>query len=225
MNFRVQARCHGSPMLQQEAPDHQQEGPTVVAPPQAGVGFTLKRSKQVKADILTLPRFSRIDAIRAIYGSAVASNLVSFATCANWPENHADCPKISPSLNDTPSFSVEGVVATGNVNYKKSTFLLFINGRTADCLPLKTAIESAYVALHSKAASFWAFVDVRVPTAHVDVNVHPTKSEVALLFQPEMIEAVRVEIEAVLSSCHSVRTFARGDPSRQWPLSGVQPGC
>lgn len=123
-----------------------------------------------------------------------------------------------------PSFSVEGLVATGNVTYKKSTFLVFINGRAADCAPLKGAVESAYVVLHSKAASFWAFVDVRVPTAHVDVNIHPTKSEVALLFQPEIIDAVRVEVEAVLSSCHGVRTFARADPTRQRPLSGVQPG-
>ena len=171
------------------------------------MGLSLKRSKQVKPDLLTLPHYSRTDAVRAAYGAAIATNLAPFSTTTSWPTAHASDPGRCPL--DTPSFSVEGLAATSNAAVKKSTLVLFINGRPADCAPLKSAIEAAYAALHSKAATFWAFVDVRVPAGHVDVNIHPTKSEVALLFQPELIEAVQAEVESVLASSHSVRTFAR----------------
>lgn len=178
----------------------------------AGVGITLKRHKQVKPDLLTLPRFSRQEAVRAVYGAAVAAHLAPFSAAANWPGEHGNAPAASSAQDDLPTFSVEGLASTGDAAHKKSTLVLFVNGRTCECAALKTALESAYAALHSKAA-FWAFVDVRVPPAHVDVNIHPTKASVALLFQPELIEAVRSAVEGQLSDGHDVRSFARASPS------------
>jgi DNA mismatch repair protein MLH1 len=183
----------------------------------AGVGITLKRSKQAKADILTLPRFSRTDVIRAVYGSAVSKNVRPFSAASpNWPERAA-CP---PSAEE-PTFSVEGLVSTGDTAVKRTSLIIFINGRPTECTPFKAALDSAYAMLHSKAASYWAFVDVRVPASHVDVNIHPTKSEVALLFQPELIEAVRAAVEAVLSTCHDVRSFARSGAAAATPIPGA----
>ena len=121
---------------------------------------------------------------------------------------------------DTPAFSVSGLAATGNAAVRKSTLVLFINGRAAECAPLRAAVESAYVALHSKAATFWVCIDARVPPGHVDVNIHPTKTEVALLFQPELIEAARSALERVLEGAHNVRSFARSGPTQQ-PISGA----
>jgi DNA mismatch repair ATPase MutL len=112
-------------------------------------------------------------------------------------------------------------VSTGDTAVKKTTLVFFINGRPTDCPALKAALDSAYAALHSKAATYWAFVDARVPAAHVDVNIHPTKSEVALLFQPELAEAVRSAVEEVLSTCHDVRSFARPRTAAVGPMPGA----
>lgn len=187
----------------------------------AGVGVTLKRAKQVKADVLTLPRFARADAVRAVYGAPVATNLVAFSASENWSGDHSrDTSAALAAPVDTPAFSIDGLAATGNAAVRKSTLVLFINGRAAECAPLRAAVESAYVALHSKAATFWVFIDARVPPGHVDVNIHPTKTEVALLFQPELIEAARSALERVLEGAHNVRSFARSGPTQQ-PISGA----
>jgi DNA mismatch repair protein, C-terminal domain len=187
----------------------------------AGVGLSLKRAKQVKPDVMTLPRHVRVDAVRAAYGAAVAANLTPFAAAANWPEHHADAP-VATAAVDAPTFSVDGLASTSNAGCKKSTLVLFINGRSAECGPLKAAVESAFGALHAKGAAFWVFVDARVPCGHVDVNVHPTKREVALLFQPELVEAVQAALEGALARCHDVRTFARAGGAAR-PITGGAP--
>lgn len=76
--------------------------------------------------------------------------------------------------------------------------MLFINGRLVDCSPLKRALEAVYAAALPKAERPFIFADVRLPLAHVDVNVHPTKSEVQILFLEEVIQAVQKALEGVL---------------------------
>ena len=191
-----------------------------------GVGVTLTRAKQVKPDLLTQARFTRLDAVRAVYGAAVSKNVAPFAAASDtWdPSGHA-APPPPPPAPEEPTFSAEGLVSTGNAAVKKTSLVLFINGRPAECAPLKAALDSTYATLHSKAACYWAFVDVKVPPAHVDVNIHPTKSEVALLFQPEIIEAVRGAVDAVLAGCHGVRTFARADRAGAQAIPGASPAA
>jgi DNA mismatch repair protein MLH1 len=50
---------------------------------------------------------------------------------------------------------------------------------------------------------------VRLPPRHVDVNVHPTKREVAFLHQDALIEAVRGAAEAALLTSNAQRTFTQ----------------
>lgn len=171
-----------------------------------GVGFTLKRQNQPKADIHTLPHFTRLNSIKAIYGAAIANHLRPVSVRASWPDDHGDAPA---ELPPGPAFSLEGYVSSGDHAPKKTTMLLFINGRAVDCSPLKRALEATYAALYSKASRFWAFLDLRLPAAHVDVNVHPTKSEVAFLHETEVVDAARDAVEALLASGHDARSFSR----------------
>lgn len=74
--------------------------------------------------------------------------------------------------------------------------VLFVNNRLVECASVKRAIEAAYAALlphraaqlyvgsggsKSSSASLFAYVSLELPTASLDVNVHPTKAEVHFL--------------------------------------------
>ena len=51
--------------------------------------------------------------------------------------------------------------------------------------------------------------DVRLPGAHVDVNMHPTKREVGFLHQEELIDAVRAAVEERLLGSNTQRTYTQ----------------
>jgi DNA mismatch repair protein MLH1 len=106
------------------------------------------------------------------------------------------------------------------VNYaaKRTTLVLFINGRLVDSSSLRRALEAAYTTVMPKAAKPWVYLDIRLPLDHVDVNVHPTKKEVRFLHEEELIDALREAVEARLVASNSTRTFV------QKKLSGGEGG-
>jgi hypothetical protein len=50
--------------------------------------------------------------------------------------------------------------------------------RLVDCQPLKKNIELIYTQLFAKTLHPWVYISITFPPHIVDVNVHPTKSEV-----------------------------------------------
>ena len=50
-------------------------------------------------------------------------------------------------------------------------------------------------------------VDIRLPLDHVDVNVHPTKKEVLLMHEQDVLDQVQSALRAKLSSGDVSRTF------------------
>eukprot|EP00892_Ulva_mutabilis_P006513 jgi/Ulvmu1/4233/UM191_0006.1 len=176
-----------------------------------GVGFSLKRTGVTQPDVQTLPRHTRLDVIRSIFGATVKDHLVEFSQSLGWTEQHTQPPG---APGQEPCFSVQGLATNQNARCKKTNFLLFVNGRPVDCSALKSGLESIYAALHAKSSNFWAFLDVRMPTQHVDVNVHPTKSEVMFLHEQELVDLVRQAVEGALEECQGVRTLAKGSVSK-----------
>lgn len=172
----------------------------------AGVGISLKRTGVSQPDIQTLPHHSRRDVIRSIFGATVKDNLVEFSDSLSWTDSHTQ-PPAAPG--EEPCFSVRGLMTNQNARCKKTHFLLFVNGRPVDCSGLKSAVESVYAGLHAKAGAFWVFLDVRMPCQHVDVNVHPTKSEVMFLHEAELVDLVRGAVEGALEECQGTRTLAK----------------
>ena len=98
-----------------------------------------------------------------------------------------------------------------NANYKakKTTFILFINGRLVECSQLKRAIEIAYQSVlpSSSREKPFVFLSMKLPFKDVDVNVHPTKREVHFLHQEEIVERVQTALEKALVKSNSARTF------------------
>lgn len=73
------------------------------------MGLSLKRAKEVRADVHTAAAFSRRDAIRSVYGASVASHILPLSLRCAWPAEHQGQPE---SLLEDASFSVEGFIST-----------------------------------------------------------------------------------------------------------------
>jgi DNA mismatch repair ATPase MutL len=84
----------------------------------------------------------------------------------------------SPTPDGEAAFSLDGLVSSADYSAKKTTLVLFINGRLVECPPLKRACEAVYATLLPKADKPFLFLQLRMPSEHVDVNTHPTKKEV-----------------------------------------------
>lgn len=148
------------------------------------------------------------DRLRTIYGPQLAKQALELRCAVDAPEG--------PNSLDHPQFAIEGLASGPEYGSKKTTLVLFINGRLVDCSPLKRAVEACYVAALPKAEKPFCFLSVRLPLAHVDVNVHPTKSEVQVLFLEEMIASVQRALEAALVRGSRIRPTHRHPALVSW---------
>jgi DNA mismatch repair protein MLH1 len=125
-------------------------------------------------------------AVRCVYGPALAKALVPLAFASDGPaweeEDAGGCggPPPPPS-HDTPAFRATGLISAPSHSGRRPVFILFINGRAVEAGLLRRSLEAAYAAMAPRGTRPWAFLDVRLPPSHVDVNVHPTNREVAFL--------------------------------------------
>lgn len=118
------------------------------------------------------------------------------------------CEKRS-SPNDTDplefQYQAHGFITNPSYEPSKGTceLILFVNERLVDSLALKRSIEGVYTEF-TKTKPL-VYLSVTVPGHQVDVNVHPTKREVALLHQDELYEELCNTIRELLAG--SVQTF------------------
>jgi DNA mismatch repair protein MLH1 len=80
---------------------------------------------------------------------------------------------------------------------KKSQFILFLNNRLIDLPVLKRSLEDVYSDF-SKEHNAIMVVAVTVPGSQVDVNVHPSKRQVALMYQEELCSALACHLKGKL---------------------------
>ncbi|GLC43233.1 DNA mismatch repair protein [Pleodorina starrii] len=168
-----------------------------------GVALTCRRQGDSRPDISTTAAGSRVDAVRSVYGTEVARELLPLCVSAGGgtgPEVPVDGPM---------GLRVEGLISGANYGSgKKTVLVLFINGRCVECSPLRRCLEGLYGTLLPKAARPWIFLDVRLPPRQVEVNMHPTKREVGFMHQVEVIEEIRRAVESKLLASNECRTFA-----------------
>ncbi|CAI5967339.1 unnamed protein product [Closterium sp. NIES-65] len=141
-------------------------------------------------------RRRQVEAVRAVYGAAVARDLIPIAARrGGWGEKEGARGEgegvgegegeggegggsDDGGRGDGVQFSMRGLISSANYSAKKTTMVLFINNRLVECSPLRKACEATYAAILPKAARPFLYLALSLPPHHVDVNVHPTKREV-----------------------------------------------
>ncbi|WWC90838.1 uncharacterized protein L201_005775 [Kwoniella dendrophila CBS 6074] len=134
--------------------------------------------------------------IASLYSPSLANELLDIPLTTLQPES-----KLSAQC--------KGWVSNANSNWaRKGGWLLFINNRLVDSTKIKKAIDSLYTAYLPKGASPWVYLSLDIDPAKIDVNVHPTKSEVHFLNEDEMIDALVGVIQTALSGANVSRSFS-----------------
>lgn len=95
--------------------------------------------------------------------------------------------------------------------------MLFVNGRWVRSAPLQQALEAAYRPLFPPGRHPVAAIFVEVPPGAVDVNVHPSKAEVKLLWERDIAEALTESVRDRLG-----RSPQRPSDEQDFSLAAVQ---
>jgi len=100
-----------------------------------------------------------------------------------------------------------------------SQVLISINGRAISSRPIAAAIREGYGTLLPKDRYPVAFLDLALDTDLVDVNVHPTKREVRLSREREILAAVTAAVEEALAG-HDLVGETPAEPVQQQLTAG-----
>jgi DNA mismatch repair protein MutL len=124
-----------------------------------------------------------IDSIAEVYGADVAGNMIELKT-----EAPALLPRISGMVG-SPKISRSG---WGNLSF-------FVNRRWVNSRLLARAVEEAYHGLLMVGKHPIAVINIWLPPQEVDVNIHPTKSEVKFRNDSVIFGAVQRAVRRALT--------------------------
>ena len=156
----------------------------------AGVAFSCKRQGESVAGLSTLSKNSTIDNVRIVHGSAVANELMSFDLC-----------------DDDLHFKASCWMSNVNWSSRKLVFILFVNHRLVDSNPIKRALEHLYAQFLPKGTHPFILLSLEIDPARIDVNVHPTKHEVHILDEQEVVAAIVASLSERLGQANESRAY------------------
>ncbi|MDN7025525.1 DNA mismatch repair endonuclease MutL [Methanoculleus sp. FWC-SCC1] len=125
-----------------------------------------------------------------------------------------------PVEGRTPFLRIGGYVslpAESRVNPSQIT--ISINGRSVTSRPIAGAVREGYGTLLPKDRYPVVFLTLDIDTALVDVNVHPTKREVRLTREPEILGAITAAVADALAA----RDLTRDGESRETVQTALAP--
>jgi len=108
------------------------------------------------------------------------------------------------------AYKATGLITNGSYSAPKSSaaFLLFINDRLVESSSLRRSVESVYADTLPKGGKPFIYLSLELPGPHIDVNVHPTKREVAFLHEDRLCDAVSAAVRGVIAGATTSRTFS-----------------
>jgi DNA mismatch repair protein MutL len=188
-----------------------------------GVAFTL--STDGKAMLRTAGRGGLMDAIIDVYGADLASRML--------PVNSPD--ETWQSGREASAIDITGMVGSPEVGRAGRGYLsFFVNRRWVSSRLLAYAVEEAYHGLLMVGRHPVAILNITLPSAEVDVNIHPAKSEVKFRNESDIFRAVQRAVRQALVAQMPVPKIeevagayrspaARGGPAFPFPEGESQP--
>ncbi|NPV71455.1 MAG: DNA mismatch repair endonuclease MutL [Firmicutes bacterium] len=153
------------------------------------------------------------DAIASLYGTQLADRMLALGGGTPASPAAGDGVRIGGYAGDP-----------GTARGARSIQYIFINSRHVRSPSIRAAIEEAYSGLiHGRRYPVF-FVNILLPPAWVDVNVHPQKTEVRISREIDVKRAVYAAVRAALSACNGVEiagpSTARASTGTGWVREG-----
>lgn len=124
-----------------------------------------------------------LDNICDFYGNNLRHSLIPFKT-----------------ENQRLKYKAQGFFSDTDLNLKNMNFILFINSRLVDCPDLKKAIRAVYVDRLMKGGHPFVIIMLEIAPNNIEVNIHPSKSQVQFLHQDEIIEQLIETLQQTITS-------------------------
>lgn len=150
--------------------------------------------------------------------------ILFFEPVRTWLDRCQQVLELKTSLFET-SFESEGWkvrLAFGSpeeVSKTSRQIWIFVQGRTVQDRALQTAIMDAYRSLLMHGEYPYVILDLRLPTDQVDVNIHPTKSQVKFLNPSQAFRTVHHALRSALEKA----PWIQGQISQYEPLKVDSP--
>lgn len=114
-----------------------------------------------------------IDAIYSVYGAKIADNLLEI------------------KQNQQGAIKIAGYISKVDFTKPNRTYqTIIVNGRAVQDVTVQTAVEKAYAEFLMKRTYPVFVLDVVMPFDDVDVNVHPSKTEIRFVDKQAVFSAV-----------------------------------
>jgi DNA mismatch repair protein MLH1 len=171
-------------------------------------GFVCQRTRSgANKTVLVDVNTSQLKHVQALIKSKDSSNKEAFNNATKEVMSHVFESNLEPHLSHfecsetgkkASDFSCEcqAYFTSPAFDAKSTKFVLFLNDRLVDLPVLKRSLEDVY-ADFSKTRPILV-VKVTVPGTQVDVNVHPSKRQVALMYQDELCSLICSKLREAL---------------------------
>lgn len=143
----------------------------------------------------TSGRGDLLEAIQKIYGNTIATSLY-------------------PIKKEEITYSFNGFIGKPEINYsRRKDMLIFLNNRCIYDYKINRAIEEAYKDYLPPLKYPFCVIMLSIDSSLVDVNVHPTKKEVRISLEDDIIKGIREEILKTLTYKKPIYFASQDDKS------------
>lgn len=166
--------------------------------------FELKKNGKIV--LKTSGQNNLLQTIKEVYSTDIISNL-----------------KEVLKTDQLAGMKISGYVSTPNyTRSSKKGYHIYINGRTVKCPVFQKAIDTAYKSLIANGKYPFVVLNLELPPADVDVNVHPTKKEVRYKNTNQVFNFIFASIQAGLTNYIERQSARSFDPQSYTPQSVQQ---
>jgi DNA mismatch repair protein MutL len=158
------------------------------------------------------------DVLVKVFGIEIANQMIPVSSFKFQVET--EFANLKPETAQPGTIMVSGYVSPPSVNRStRKHMLFFVNHRWVQDRTLQHAVIEAYHTALMVNRSPIAVLDIVLPPDMVDVNVHPTKSEVRFRDTSALFNAVQRPVRAALTAHAPIPTVNIGQPfaSRDFP--------